>query len=226
MVNVQDRWGRTPLHVTLLNLSHAQNSGTNYTDVVRLLLDRKSDPNQADKHHATPLFIAASSGNIEITKMLIKHGADVNKPGRHHTTPLMLAAIKGNINICQLLIFYNCKVNCNHLPSGKTCLQLAIQKGFLDILRLLVSAGCDLHSNSWSFYNNRELWQQRSSKISSEMWVWLDEVFTKPLTLQHWCRTTIRRSLGKTLHQRVGNIQYPDSLKNFILMKDLIPDVT
>jgi ankyrin repeat protein len=52
-----------------------------------------ADVDQADYHGATPLYIAAQLGNLEMVRCLgTELGADVNKAMEAGSTPLLIAA--------------------------------------------------------------------------------------------------------------------------------------
>lgn len=224
-VNALDTWHRSPLHVTLLNLSHGLSLGllNYYSEVIKLLLDRGCDINHADKHRATPLFLAINSGNVEISKMLIDRGANINKISRHNLSPVMLASMKGFTELCQLLVWHNCNINYRSPSQGKTCSQIAVQKGHMEIVLLLAAAGGQFHAQNWQFYQNKQHWKGICKQISPKMWSWLDDFFTEPLSLQQTCRTIIRKSMGLNLHEKIAKLEYSSVLKRYILMRDIIP---
>ena len=62
-VGTRDRWSRTPLHMTLMNIPHQHHKSlASFCEVVKVLLVGKSDANAKDKYQATPLFLVVSSG--------------------------------------------------------------------------------------------------------------------------------------------------------------------
>lgn len=85
--DVWDYLGRTPL-------TWAAASGNE--GVVRLLLDRGSNPNSATKESFTPLFYAAAYGHVAVAKNLIDEGADVNYQNSSNETPIFFAAKGGD----------------------------------------------------------------------------------------------------------------------------------
>lgn len=82
-INAWDYLGRTPLIWA---------AGSGNETVVKLLLERGSDPNSATKEGCTPLFYAAAYGHAEVVKLLIDAGADVNFQNKTHDTPIFFAA--------------------------------------------------------------------------------------------------------------------------------------
>jgi ankyrin repeat protein len=52
---------------------------------------------------ATPLFIAAYNGHLEMARALLEAGADVNKANSNDCTPLYAAAKEGHLEMVRLL---------------------------------------------------------------------------------------------------------------------------
>ncbi len=216
--NIHDKWGRTPLHVTLLNVSHNLVCSKEYVEVVRLLLAHGSDVNWQDKHHSTPLFLAVNCGNQDIVELLIRHGAQLDHSSRHYLTPLMLSTLKGFDSMCKLLVTNNCDVNVCNLQTGRSCFQVAVTKGHFNIAKLLVDAGCNLHEENWLY--SAEF--PRNVHMTDDMKEFLQALETEPPSLKLRCKTVIRRCLRETIHEKVESLEYPDFLKNYILLKDIL----
>jgi ankyrin repeat protein len=83
------------------------------SEVVAQLLLESARVDAVDELGETPLFVAASKGNVNIVAQLLAfEGVDVNKAKEDGTTPLYIAAQKGNVNIvAQLLAFEGVDVN-------------------------------------------------------------------------------------------------------------------
>ena len=188
--------------------------------VVKLLLANQCEVNSADRHRATPLFLAVSCGSVELFELLISNGAYSGQVSRYRLTPLMLSIIKGHTHLVIRLINLEGTFRkpgilglSSHLPE-KSFFQLAVQRGNLPIVRVLVAAGCDLTTESYWLYN-----QDICGKYA-DMTSYLQELTTKPLTLAHWCRTSIRRYINKNVESSINQLEsYPRYLKDFILLK-------
>lgn len=217
-VNIHDRWGRTPLHVTLLNLSQWQAVSTNYVDAVQLLLAHGSDPNKADKNLATPLFLAVAAGDkcVNIFQLLISYGGHPDKLSRHKLTPVMLSVMKGHELLCKLLIEQNCNVNALNPVTNKSCFFTAVQKGYISIVKCLVEGGVDLTKENWLFNGT----YYKSMPTNSELLEWLNDLVSCPLPLKQLCRTRLRCSLGYHIKRKVKKLEYPEVLKQYILLAD------
>jgi hypothetical protein len=90
---------QVPAGGTALMLAAARNQ----KDVVRLLLSKGGNPNQADKGGGTALIYASWKGNLDIVKTLLESGADVNATTRDGRTPLTVARNGGHSEIVSLL---------------------------------------------------------------------------------------------------------------------------
>jgi ankyrin repeat protein len=75
----------------------------NHTDVVRILLAARSDPNARSEGNYTPLHKAAAHGNLEIVRMLLDAGADPKAGRDGGQTPLDDAREKGHVAVVGLL---------------------------------------------------------------------------------------------------------------------------
>ena len=215
-VNAVDKWGRTSLHITLLNISHNQTVDERYKQVVDLLLSHGSDVNRRDCHYSTPLFLTVANGDhcVEIVQMLISYGAHPDFTSRHKLTPLMLATMKGYDHMCRLLLHKNCDVNTNISVTGKSCFFTAIQKGFVSIAKLLVYSGCQLQKESWMYTGSL-----RTVTSKALMLEFLEELREQPLSLKQLCRTILRVALGHGIHEKLHRLDYPITLKYYILLK-------
>ena len=220
-VNVRDRWGRTPLHMGLLNISHQHKSINSFYEVVKVLLVRNSEVNSKDKYQATPLFLTVSSGDhcLEIAKLLILYGAFPDQKSRHRLTPLMLAIMKGHQGMTKLLVQHNCSVNNTFMNTGKTCLYTACGKGFLDLAKFIVFSGFSIAQEKWLFMNNV---LENFENLDSEVLEWLSTLRSKPLFLKELCRISIRKMMSCNIQRDIELIQYPNILKEYILLNNII----
>ncbi|ORX77404.1 ankyrin, partial [Anaeromyces robustus] len=57
-------------------------------DIVKYLIEHRTDINKENIYGYTPLFNACSSGNEDIVKYLIEHRTDINKENIYGYTPL------------------------------------------------------------------------------------------------------------------------------------------
>ncbi len=65
---------------------------SNYSGIVRMLLDAGSDTEIRDNYGRTALFLATQANNIDVVRMLVQHGAKPNVIDSADNTPLIIAA--------------------------------------------------------------------------------------------------------------------------------------
>ncbi|KAL8450876.1 hypothetical protein Emag_002982 [Eimeria magna] len=97
--------------------------------------------NVGDKSGKTPLFVAASLGNLAAVELLIDKGALVNAEAEGGGTPLHEAVYAGKTDAVKLLLAHGATVN--KVSSLGTPVQIAAVTLQLEILKLLLEAGAD-----------------------------------------------------------------------------------
>ena len=92
----------------------------------------------------TPLIVAVSTGNLEMTKLLVEHGADVNARTTTDTGSTVLCfAIEGrNLQVLDYLIERGAKVD-GKSKNGQTPLHYAAAHGLNDFVSSLLKHGAD-----------------------------------------------------------------------------------
>ena len=88
-------WGMTAL---------ARAASKGFVEGVRILLEKKADPNIKDDEGETALIKAVNENAPEITKLLLDNGADVNAARRDGRTALHLAAQYGRGDLVKMLL--------------------------------------------------------------------------------------------------------------------------
>ena len=71
--------------------------------MVRALLERGANFNQAMEDDITPLHIASESGNIAVVGALLDRGVDINQTMRDGATPLFIASENGHEEVVRVL---------------------------------------------------------------------------------------------------------------------------
>jgi uncharacterized protein len=125
-----------------------------HTEVVRLLLEAKADPNRASLGMA-PLFLASEKGDVKTVELLLRHGADVNArleavdeemKVRNGDTPIVASAAPGiSSATARLLIKAGANVNAK-ADNGKTAVIQAVASENLDVLKALLEAKADVRA--------------------------------------------------------------------------------
>lgn len=118
---------------------------------VKYYLARGADVNAAPSNNATPLFVAAQNGYLEIVRALLTvEGVDVNAAiSDDGTTPLIAAAHNGHLEVVQALLNKGADVSAATTKEGVTPLSIAAQKGYLEIVRVLLDKGADVNAARW-----------------------------------------------------------------------------
>ena len=89
---------------------------------------------------ATPLFIAAQKGHLEVVRFLVVSGAnkDQGKTDKGET-PLFVAAENGHLEVVRLLVMSGANKDQGRTDSGATPLFIAAENGRLEVVRFLGS---------------------------------------------------------------------------------------
>ena len=95
----------------------------------------------------SPLYSAASKGDIREVERLLDEGADVNPKSNHDTSALVYAAGLGHLDIVKLLIERGADVNWR-LASGWSALIYAAYNGHHNIAKHLIENGADVNAKS------------------------------------------------------------------------------
>lgn len=121
------------------------------TDIVKILLDNKADPNNV-KDGSDPLLLKAASylpNNPEIVKMLLEHGANPNVKQEDGTTILHQAAMYNKLELVQLALDKGADVDAKDkqgmtpLMSNQSVWMSDLNSDSPDITNLLLSRGAD-----------------------------------------------------------------------------------
>jgi ankyrin repeat protein len=127
-INIVGEGGRT----ALISASMYGHSG-----IVKLLLDKGSDPNLKDSYGRTALMFAASmNGHSGIVKLLFDKGADINIVNIYGQTALISASMNGRIEIVRILLDKGSDPNIVN-SYGETAITLATDSGHIDIVKLI-----------------------------------------------------------------------------------------
>ncbi len=110
---------------------------------VRELIERRTDPNQAQVDGMTALHWAAYRDDLETAKLLIDAKADVRISNRYGATPLSLACANGDESLVELLLGAGADPN-TKLRGGETALMTAARTGKLGCVKALLSRGAEV----------------------------------------------------------------------------------
>jgi ankyrin repeat protein len=115
-----------------------------HVDVVRLLLERGAEVNQANGYGNTALICAICRAHEEMVSILITSGADPSRKSHRGHTALMHASSVGYVPVVRLLLRSMGGVGLNERDQdGRTALLDACTDGRAYVLRALLLAGAD-----------------------------------------------------------------------------------
>lgn len=129
-------------------------AGCGRTNVIRLLLDAKANPNAARKEDdVTALLIASSGGYVPMAQLLIERNASVTQCDKEGRFPLLLACTNSNKDIRELLLSNGANVN-QKSKTGSTALRAACTEGNEEGVRVLLEAKADVNAMSEGGYTS------------------------------------------------------------------------
>jgi hypothetical protein len=125
---------------TLLNTA----AWNGHVDLVRLLLERGAEVNQAGEDGATALRFAVFRGLEEMVSILLSSGADISRKGYRGRTALMFASSGGHAAVVRLLLRSMGRGGLDERDEdGITALCYACYEGHADVVQVLLLEGAD-----------------------------------------------------------------------------------
>ena len=109
-----------------------------------MLLESKADMTP-DSDGATPLYVAACHGRLDVVKLLLQHKAELESTFKTGATPLYVACSNGHLDVVDALIEPGANVNAV-CKDGATPLYVAAEFGHVDVVKRLAQAGALLES--------------------------------------------------------------------------------
>ena len=133
-VNAQDKDGSTPLMYA---------SRTEFGEVVRELIKRGADMENADRYHTKALTESINYGQLEAMKILLENGADIYG-GVYDTSAFFAANKNGNKDAVKILLEFGFDPN-KKLDEESLPLMEALYEGNDEIIEILLGAGADVN---------------------------------------------------------------------------------
>ncbi|KAK2186580.1 hypothetical protein NP493_195g04033 [Ridgeia piscesae] len=169
---------------------------------------------------ATLLLIAARKASVAGVCMLLRWGANPNLDHRLGTCPLWAAVKIRNVQLVSILLQTNCDLELLSLEMSPyrplTPLQLALELRHLHIARLLLLAGSQCKP-SWVRPATRGPGLEHN-RVAVR---WIERWVKNPCRLDALCRQRIRGAIGLHIAEKLCCINYPQRLKDYILLKDI-----
>jgi ankyrin repeat protein len=104
-----------------------------------------ADMNAESGDGATPVFIAAQEGHLEVVKALASLGANVNAARQSGATPVFVAAAQGHVEIVRILAWLGANLN-TAMNNGATPVFIAARNGHTEVVKALGSLGVDVNA--------------------------------------------------------------------------------
>ena len=119
----------------------------NKPDVVKILLERGSDPNEV-ANGLTPLLVASHYNHAEMSRILIQNGSKVDMGTlKSEHAPLHIAALKNHSQVATVLLNAGADIN-QQCKFGTRPLHQAAKAGHPDMIKLLVKSGGDINATA------------------------------------------------------------------------------
>lgn len=129
--------GWSMLHLVAKNTNRASRA-----QLIKLLLANGIDVDIRGKAGATPLILAAASGQVDAIKILIGAEADINAQDNGGMTPLIAAAKHKQKDALKPLITAGADLNLETIR-GDSALKLAVSAEQEELVRLLLDSGAN-----------------------------------------------------------------------------------
>ncbi|KAJ6783179.1 hypothetical protein PWT90_10047 [Aphanocladium album] len=126
------------------------------TEMMKMLLDRGTDPSAVDANGWTPFAVAVNKNHVEAAKLLLANGVDVNAPdGQIKSPALCEAARQGNIPMAKLLLKHGADMEGTD-RIGYTALVRAANNGHVAMVRYLLNRGANnshITKSKWTAFD-------------------------------------------------------------------------
>ena len=87
-------FGYTPIHEAV---------SSDHSEVLKLLLEHKGNPNCRANSGYTPLHLAASSGHVNCVRVLLENDADISNRDEYGKTPMQTAELSSKQSVMKVL---------------------------------------------------------------------------------------------------------------------------
>ena len=204
-VDILNQWGHTPL----MDAICYNNKGA-----ATLILAAGCDVNlRASKSGDTVMHMAVRKNYGIFIKRLLATGRVHHIYNYQGELPIYNAVVNDKLDILKLFILYNLDLD---VPAkldydgtgGKTVVEMTLERGHIEMVKLLSQLG----------------YVTNLSRLPTEYQIMkiLFSELSCVCTLKQLCRRTIRKQLGVGVIEKVQHIGLPRSLKEFVLLRDIL----
>ncbi len=114
-------------------------------DEVIELITKGGNVNISNHEGESAIFIAISTGRLDLVEKLIELGVDLGKQNNSQETPLHAALDTENQAISLAIVKAERDVNDSTNYNEETPIWIALHKGFIDVARILLDRGADVN---------------------------------------------------------------------------------
>ncbi|KAJ8373590.1 hypothetical protein SKAU_G00041700 [Synaphobranchus kaupii] len=158
---------------------------------------------------ATPLHEACIRGNVDCVQLMIAGGAQLEAFDIHFGTPLHAACMKQHVDCARVLLNAGAKVNAAWFH--KMALHFAAKENNVDLIEMLVAFGGNVHAT-----DNRGKKPIDYTRPGSPSALCLEFSERTPLSLQHLCRSTLCKTLGKRMLEVTSKLGLPFGMLSYL----------
>jgi ankyrin repeat protein len=162
---------------------------------------------------------------------LVNTGANPDCRCKLNMSPLWIAVYMDSLEIVNYLLVKNVElevVSCGAEVYGtsyiyedpESVLYAAMEWSSMDIVKNLVLAGYNIYQESWIMAGD---FPDDDPDKSQQQQMLLDFASSPP-TLQALCRNFLRRQFKRKVIECVNSLEVPQNLKDYLLLKDFIPE--
>ena len=185
-------------------------------EILRLLIANGGDINRCSKtRKQTALHAAVIKGDNKTAEILIEAGARLDVQDYLGKTPMLHAVQRNLLSSVKLLIKHNCNVNIPGFVNGTSLspLLVALVQNNLEITKVLILAGAKFETTTiYQTYTLGQYYRTVEDNLNLEL---------RPVFLKQQCRVCIRNLLKPQFLQKLGEIQLPRLLRDFLSLEEL-----
>lgn len=211
-VTLKDLKGGAAIEICLLSAGRKSN-----VHIIKALLEAGSDPNAENHSKATPLMLAAGTGQLDVINLLLDAGVDINHEDNKGKTALHICCEHTRMTRAGRLLLSR-GADINHKDhSGKTPLDKALQFSKIGTVMFLLQADCQRSPDLMKTEKIREL-----CGMYPPLTLFLEHEFNQPWNLLRLCRFNIRNSVKPNKLKDIPHqLLLPRTLLNYLTFSDV-----
>jgi ankyrin repeat protein len=135
---------------------------------VKRLLKAGAKVGEANNYGATPMQMAAATGNTQIIKLLLDAKANADSANAEGQTALMAVARTGNVEAAKLLLRHGATVDTHETWGNQTALMWASARRHPEMMELLISHGANVNARgAWRNWERHVTAESRAKRTNA-----------------------------------------------------------